>query len=106
MNEPLSYEAAFPLNGPCRQIELVVDPSLVLRRHGYLNDFRTCVTLKNAMANFRRLHHTIPRLEPKRFSLILVNHSYPSFQAVDRLKVELVIMHIVRNNAAGGQSNM
>jgi hypothetical protein len=47
------------------------------------------------MAYVGRLQYTISGLQHERRALIFVNHSYPAAVAVDHLKIDIMMVHVV-----------
>ena len=52
------------------------------------------------MAYVWRLQYAVPGLQDKRWALIFIHNFHPAFVAVDHLKFDVVMVHVVGNRAA------
>ena len=61
---------------------------------------------EDSMADLRRLDHPVARLEPERFTLVLIDDPDPAPDAADHLELDLVVMNIILRLAAAGNANV
>ena len=95
----LSVEITILIYYVRRQVNVVFDPGLMFGWTSNLDNFSAGRAFEYAMADLGRLKDAISGLEPKRFALVLVNDLYPAPFAIDHLKIDLVIMHVIGNFA-------
>ena len=58
------------------------------------------------MSDLWRLKNAVSRLKPKRWTLVFVNYLDAASKTVDQLKIDLMVMNVVRDRSALGQPNM
>ena len=75
----------------------MIDQRFVLRRATHFYHLHVVRAFENTVAYMRWLQYTIPCLQDKRGTLLFVNHSYPASVAVDHLKLDIMVVHIVRH---------
>ena len=71
-----------------------------------LDDFKIVLALEYTVTNFGRLQHTVAGVHYKRLTLIFVNNSHPATLAINHLKFNAVIVHIIGHWPAVRNMNM
>ncbi len=97
MDEPLAGEVT--IQRWRRECHLVVEPRLVHGRARDLDDLQSGGALQDAVADARRLEHTVTRREHERWTLVLVDEPHPSGHAEDQLEANGVVMNLVGHRA-------
>src|ERR1700690_2204293 len=79
---------------------------LVFGGRAYFDDLETGRGFEDAMANARRLQHAVAFAHDERRSLILIDNAHPAAPAIDHLKTDAVIMHVIVHRTAVGDADL
>ncbi len=95
--ELLPLEEAIAVGFGSRQLHIMIGPRFVFRRATHFYDLRVVRTLEHTVTYMRWLQYAIAGFQYERRTLIFVHYPYPASVTVNHLKIDSMVMHVVRH---------
>jgi len=105
-HEPLFVEVTMAVYARVWQIQPMVDMCLVFGGTTHFDHFHVVGTFENTMTYVGRLQDAVPGFHNKRRALVFVHDFDPASVAVNHLKRDVMMMHVVRYRSTLWNANV